>query len=160
MLPNAPDPTRCPKCGVATPEAERFCHGCGVDLDAERMAIVIEPKMRRARNWILAVGIVYLVSSVAFVLVGRVPREAGHIIIGVNAALCAIHIGLYFWAKRSPFPAAVVALVLFVTLHVANAILDPTTIPQGLLIKVAVLLALISAIQAGLEVVRLRGRKT
>jgi predicted nucleic acid-binding Zn ribbon protein len=158
MLPDHVDLDRCPKCGAATPAGERFCSGCGADVDAERLAVQIAPKMRRARNWILAVGIVYLVTSVAFVAAGMVPDEAKGILLGINGALCAIHIGLFFWAKSAPFAAAVVALVLFVTVHVANAVLDPTTIAQGIVIKAAFLAALIAAVRSGHEVVVLRGR--
>jgi hypothetical protein len=160
MIPSAIDYKTCPKCNVPTQADERFCHGCGADIEAERYAKLVEPKMKSARNWILAVGIIYLASAGLLVASGMFPREATTQILVVNGALCAIHIGLYLWAKSAPFPAAVVALVLFVTVQVVNAVLDPRSIVSGILVKIGMLLALSAAVRAGLDVNRLRNRQS
>ena len=69
--------------------------------------------------------------------------------------LCLVHIGLWWWAKTAPFAAAVVALVLFVTLQLVQAVIDPSTLARGVIIKVFFLVALVQAVMAGVEVQRL-----
>lgn len=62
---------------------------------------------------------------------------------------------LYFWARRSPLPAAIVGLVLFITLHVIDAIADPAQLATGWLLKIIVIVALAKAIEAGMKHKRL-----
>jgi hypothetical protein len=142
----------CPKCGAQLPPTDQFCGACGADRFKEGAGQgSADRALSQARGWILAIGIIYAVSALAFYLILRdnLPESAGAILLATNFGLCAIHLGLYFWARKAPFPAAVVALVLFVTVHVANAILDPTTLAQGLIVKALFLGALIRAVSLG-----------
>ncbi|HOX43117.1 MAG TPA: zinc ribbon domain-containing protein [Myxococcota bacterium] len=147
----------CPKCGAQLPPADQFCGACGADRfkDSEGKGSA-DRAMSQARGWILAVGIIYALSGLAFYLLLRdnLPEGAGATLLATNFGLCAIHVGLFFWARTAPFPAAVVALVLFITVHVANAILDPTTLAQGLIVKALFLGALIRAVSLGHKATR------
>lgn len=69
----------------------------------------------------------------------------------VNLVLAGVYFVLWLWAKRKPLPATVIALLLFVTTHVINAVLEPSTIYQGILIKILFTLALVRAIAAANE---------
>ena len=51
----------------------------------------------------------------------------------------------------------VTGLVVFVTLHLVEAVMDPTSIIRGILIKIIVIVLLVSAIQAGIKYRRLQG---
>ena len=63
--------------------------------------------------------------------------------------------GLWVWAKKSLLPAILVALAVFVTVHVASAIIDPKTIVQGIIIKIVALVALTRGVKAALAARRL-----
>lgn len=151
--------TRCSSCGADVPEGERFCGACGYDTHRDdHIATVLEPKLRQARGWILAVGIIYVVSAVMQVtlLPDRMADGDVVFVLALNTGLCLVHLGLWWWARTAPFAAAVVALVLFVTLQIVELALDPSSIGRGVIIKVLFLVALVQAVRAGVEVQRLR----
>ena len=64
--------------------------------------------------------------------------------------LGVLFIGLFFWARRSPLPALITALALFVGVHILAAVIDPSTLVQGVFVKVLFVAALIVAIKASL----------
>ncbi|TNF38611.1 MAG: zinc ribbon domain-containing protein [Deltaproteobacteria bacterium] len=146
----------CTSCGAVIAEGDVFCPACGYDTAHDAVIeSVYKPALARARGWILAVGILYTVSALIYVAVGRFGEEERNLVLGLNLGLSAIHVGLYFWARTSPFPAAIVALALFVTLHLTEAVIEPSSLVRGILIKILFLVALIKAVQAGLQVKRL-----
>ncbi|MFT7578954.1 MAG: hypothetical protein ACI9MR_000616 [Myxococcota bacterium] len=119
------------------------------------------PKLQSARRWILITGVMYAVMGLIYyaMYAKHLSGQGKAILLGTNLGLFAIHVGLWLWAKTSPFPAAVVALVLFVTLHTAEAVIDPSTITSGIIIKVIFLVVLFKAVSSGLEVRRLRQQR-
>ena len=151
--------TRCSSCQAEVPAGERYCGACGYDTHKnDHIETVLEPKLRQARGWILAVGIIYLASAAVQVAIAgdRVSSDEITFSFVTAGALFAIHLGLWWWAKTAPFAAALVALVLFVTLQVVWAAIDPESLARGLIIKVLFLIALIQAVKAGVDVQRLR----
>lgn len=74
-----------------------------------------------------------------------------------NIGLSVVYFGLWIWAKRKPFTAAVIALLLFLTVIVVNAVIEPKTLPQGIIVKILFIAALAKAISAGNEERRLAG---
>ncbi|MGE0396951.1 MAG: hypothetical protein AB7T06_09555 [Kofleriaceae bacterium] len=69
----------------------------------------------------------------------------------VNIALSVIYFGLWFWAKKNPYAAALVALLLFLTVIVISAVYEPSTLYQGILVKILFIAALAKAVTAGRE---------
>jgi uncharacterized iron-regulated membrane protein len=87
-----------------------------------------------------------------------VEREP-YLVLGLNWLLALIMAGLYLWSRRSPFPAVIAALAVFVVVHVANAVVDPVTIVKGIILKVIAIIALVKGVRAGFAVRALeRGR--
>lgn len=161
MLPDQSITESCLRCKAPMQLGETFCSACGANRDVELEAEAFAgPALRSARNWILAIGILYMVSAVLILGIAGVDfgSELGMQILGTNAALLVIHIGLFFWAKKAPFAAAVVALCLFITVHLINAIIDPTSIYQGIIIKILFLVVLIKAVSAGQQANRIRAQ--
>lgn len=78
----------------------------------------------------------------------RVVDRSEVLVIAFPVGLGLVFIGLFFWARRSPLPALMTALVLFVTVHVADAVLDPAALYRGIVMKVVVVLALLGGIRA------------
>lgn len=79
-----------------------------------------------------------------------VAHDRGQVklLLGINIALAAIYLGLFFWARRNALAATVTALILFITVHAINAVLEPKTIYQGIFIKILFVAALAAAISA------------
>jgi hypothetical protein len=90
-------------------------------------------------------GVTYTVGELRAVI-EREPYQ----LLGVNFLLAAIMLGLFFWAKKSALPATITALAVFVTVHVGNAIADPKTLAQGVLVKVFAVIVLTRGIRAAL----------
>jgi hypothetical protein len=78
-------------------------------------------------------------------------RGMVNMLLAINIALGALYMVLWWWAKRKPLPAAVIALLLFVTTHVINAVMQPESLAQGILVKILFTLALVRAITAANE---------
>ena len=148
----------CAQCGEAMPADARFCEHCGAKVldehEQDWHRTQIEPHLVKGRKWIGAVAILYALGGiVVFAL-----TENG-LVMGVNFALALIQTGLWFWAKSSLLPAAVTSLVLFVTVHLASAVIDPSTIVSGIFIKVVFVMVLLQTIRAGLQVRSLRAAR-
>lgn len=84
-------------------------------------------------------------------MVEREPLE----ILGLNLLLAAIMSGIWVWGRRAALPAILAALAVFVTVHVANALVDPASIVQGLAVKIIGTVVLVRGVRAGLEARRL-----
>lgn len=69
----------------------------------------------------------------------------------VNAILSVVMVGLAIWSRRAPLAAIVIAAATYATVQVANAIIDPTTIAQGIIVKIIVIAALLRGIQSALK---------
>lgn len=141
---------------------ETFCATCGSDRNAELRILGLElTALASARKWILGIGIWYVVSGFLTIAMmsDQLSADGKNLLLGISFGLCGAHVLLYFWAKKQPLPAAIVAMVLFVSLQLLNAVTDPSTIYKGVVIKVLFVVVLVKAIQAGYEVQRLRGQR-
>lgn len=68
----------------------------------------------------------------------------------VNYLLAAVFIGLWFWSRKAPLPATVTALCIYLAVQVFNGIVDPTTLMQGLIVKIICILGLLAGVRAAL----------
>jgi cytochrome bd-type quinol oxidase subunit 2 len=75
----------------------------------------------------------------------------------VNLVLTAVYFGLWIWARRNAFAAALSALLIFLTVVVVSAIVEPKTLYQGILIKIIVVGGLLTAVSAGYRARRISG---
>lgn len=71
-------------------------------------------------------------------------------VLGLNLFLATVMLGLWIWSKRALLPAIITALGIYVTVTVANALYDPTTIAQGLIMKIVIVAALVKGVQSTL----------
>jgi hypothetical protein len=78
-----------------------------------------------------------------------VKAEPVHALV-VNLVLAAIMGVLWLWARRAPLPAIAGARAVFVVVQVVSAVVEPTTIYRGIIIKVIALLALGKGLRAAL----------
>jgi len=68
----------------------------------------------------------------------------------VNLVLAAIMAVLAWWGRRAPLAAVLLATATYAVVIVANAIADPTTIGQGIIVKIIIIAFLVKGIKAAL----------
>jgi hypothetical protein len=68
------------------------------------------------------------------------------VILGV---LGAIYLGLWWWSQTNAFAAALIALLLYITANLVAAMVDPTSLLKGFIVKGVIIVALFSAVSAG-----------
>jgi hypothetical protein len=79
----------------------------------------------------------------------QVAREPLQALI-TNLVLAGLMGVLWLWARRAPLPAIGCALALFIVVEVASAVVDPTTIYKGIIVKVIAVGALVKGLRAAL----------
>jgi hypothetical protein len=176
-------PVQCPHCQAENEDGAAFCSECGkalpgatpttptvvtgdqvasTEVGQSIQAEQLQKQARGASAALIVVGVL-MVAGAAF-LYARFSGEAGvdagalRTLLITNLVLAAIYVGLGLWARRNPLPAAIVGLVLFVTMIAVGAILDPTSIAQGIIVKVVVVVALAKAIHAGVKYRQLKAQ--
>ena len=77
----------------------------------------------------------------------KLTPEAAVVVLVTLLVLAAIFFGLWLWAKKSPFAALLTTLIIFVTFHLLEAVIDPTTLFQGIILKIAFVVGLSTALQ-------------
>lgn len=138
---------RCPHCAADNVAGDSFCESCGKALPdpnwggprvvstsampstaagSRMLGDQLLKHTKRAANTLLVVGIVQLVLGgllAAVVMNTRGPASAqAPLLFGVQLTLGLLFIGLSFWARRSPLPAAIIGVALYSTLILLNVI--------------------------------------
>jgi hypothetical protein len=164
--------TACPHCDAPVTDAEaEFCESCGKalpslsdmgprvvtkrDLAATRAGQVLQAKdlqklTKRAANALLAVAILQAIfGTILLLIAAKQALEPIHFVAVYGIAV--LFFGLYLWARRNPLPAAIAGLVIFVTIHTVDALVDPPAILRGVLVKIIIVVILANAISAGVQ---------
>lgn len=79
-----------------------------------------------------------------------VEREPYQVLV-VNGILAVLMGVLWLWARRAPLPAIACALALYLVVQVVSAILDPSSIVKGIIIKLFAFGALYKGFKAALD---------
>lgn len=79
-----------------------------------------------------------------------IARERVQVFV-VPIGLGVVFLLLFLWAKRAPVPAIGTALALYVTAHLLTAIVDPTEIAKGIILKVLCILGLARGLKSALQ---------
>jgi hypothetical protein len=75
--------------------------------------------------------------------------------LATNMALAVMYFGLWLWAKKNALGAALVACIVYMTVIVASAIVDPSSLGQGIVMKGFIVVALVSAVSSAYKFRRL-----
>lgn len=110
--------------------------------------------VKSGRGYILAIAILQLLAGMLFFGVFSFAEEGGKNPAFLNlavtvSALGIVYLGLWMWAKRAPFAAALVALILYVSLLALDAVMQPEAIARGIIIKVLIIAGLTKAVSSG-----------
>lgn len=192
-MPNAFMPAvTCPHCAQPANAGDQFCQACGKALPSPLRS---GPQVVRAsdsattsvgrtmqidelkRLSMRAAGILIAVGVIQFIFAGIVwatssvliQRGASHAIlirtVTIVAGLGIVFLALGFWARKSPLPAAITGLVLYITVWVMDIIAGVIAVNRahgqgavayspfnGIIIKIFIVAILIRAVVAGLRV--------
>ena len=69
----------------------------------------------------------------------------------LNIFIATLMLGLSFWAKKSPLSATIIAAAIYAAVIVLSALVDPTTLANGIFMKAIIISLLYKGIKAGLE---------
>lgn len=108
-------------------------------------------ELRKARNWIIIVGLLMFVVDmfVVFVIYGdRLSFEVRNRVVIFDLIILGYFVAMWLLAKYKPVIACVLALCGFWGLHIYLASVDGTSIFQGIVIKILFTLALIRGIKS------------
>ena len=108
--------------------------------------------VKKARNVLFVIAAIQLFVGILFG-----TQEVGLtriFVIGILAFISLIFFLLGLWTNRKPFDAIITGLIIYSTLLIGDAILDPPSLAQGLIFKVVVYLLLFSALNNAREVQR------
>ena len=147
----------CPHCGAENSSVSAFCQTCGKAMpsampggprvvtantlpqsSAGRTLVTgdLQRQMKKASGALLAVAILQAIFGPVMLFIQKsqletqyhrtieIPALSYAIVFGIAGAFFA----LWFWSRINPFAAAIVGLVLFVTIHAVDAIADPATL--------------------------------
>ncbi|HPF37357.1 MAG TPA: zinc ribbon domain-containing protein [Phycisphaerae bacterium] len=171
--------SQCPHCSSDNAEGATYCRSCGKALPnpassgpriveysdvattaagSAAQVAELQKQIKKASGALLAVAILQWVVGGLLAVVGTklladrgVDTSAMNVVYVTVFGVGALFFGLYLWSRRSPFPAAVVGLVVFVSLHLLEALADPASIYRGVIVKVIIIAILIGAVKAGVR---------
>jgi hypothetical protein len=151
-------PISCTQCNASNDSRSKFCAQCSAPLKDYEFDLLHAPALREGRKWMGWVAVLYVIGGVLFAAITASGQGAGPAIavLALNLVLAATQGGLWWWAKRATFAAAVTSLALYVTVILIEAVFDPASLVRGWLIKIVFITALVKAIRAGLTVRRAR----
>jgi hypothetical protein len=150
-------PITCTQCQTENDSRSKFCETCASPLKDYEFDLLHAPALADGRKWMGIVSVLYVVGGVLMAAISWSSDQVTAIsILIVNLALAATQGGLWWWAKRATFAAAVASFALYVTLLLVEAVIDPASLFRGWLIKAFFIAALVKAIKAGLAVRRMR----
>ncbi len=69
----------------------------------------------------------------------------------ISVIVAAIFIGLGLWTKSKPYTAIVTGLIVFISLHLMQGIYDSSTIKNGIIMKIVVIVYLVKSINDAKE---------
>lgn len=151
----------CEHCQAENASDKKFCTQCrypvaGTDEEKGRFRSDIaknqillkdaETKIQSAKNIIYVLAALSLVIGV--ILFFSQDDVASLV---VYCVICILYLGLAVWCSSNPFGAILTAFILYITLQVLSAVVDPTTIISGILWKVIFIGAFIKGIRSASE---------
>ena len=143
-----------------------FCPSCGFPqrgTEADQKKFITDKRIlliqldgmhneiKKARNALfITAGIMVLSYGLGYLQVGTPALVEG-------AIVCSAFVGFGFWANKNPFPAVLTGLIFLVTLYILYAFVDPKTIISGIIVKIALISALIYGLKAAHQAKRFKG---
>lgn len=104
-------------------------------------------KKGNGSGWILALAIMQFLGGLILWAMSDTVGAVSVVSLVILMLLAAAFFGLWLWGRKSPFPALLTALILFVSMHLLDAVFDPATLLRGFLVKIVMLVGLSVALK-------------
>ncbi len=139
----------CSHCGKEMDATATFCDHCGYPengTDQQKSAFIgklafnrtwneeAKEKIKSARNTLYVLSGIMAVFG--FIQYGF---HESVVALGIDFGLSLIYLALAFWTDSKPLIAVLIGLLLYLTLIVVNAIVDPTSLFRGIIWKVVII---------------------
>jgi hypothetical protein len=174
----------CRKCGKEATDDQVYCSNCGDPLNGglkkespsspRDLVSSDEEEQRRlikeARISIMVVVVVIIISSllrwlqleselskIAPMLVDQDAVDMARVSIVGDFLLSAFFIFLFFLAKSSPFGATLTGFIVFITIIIVSAVIEPKSLIMGILLKILIIAVLVNGLRAGIGYKKIRG---
>ena len=156
---------RCAACYNFVLDNDVFCNSCGYPLqgtELEQKTFIAEKNNREieleAHNKAIktAAGALYWVAGI-FVVSGIIlyainaEANGGTVGLAINIVLAFIFFALALFSKSKPVVSLIIGLALYGLVILLNAIADPLTIVQGIIVKIFVVVYLVRGLRSAME---------
>ncbi len=138
------DPTICYHCkNEGLKLDEKFCSNCGFpqrgthdeqksfvigyQLEKETM-VDMKEKIVRARSILLFLGAINFIIGLALGIM-----QGNYLVIVIQTIISIIYIGLAIWSNKNPIPAFLTGFIFYITMLVMLALINPSTLTQGII---------------------------
>lgn len=169
----------CERCEAVPEAADVYCRGCGWAIPFESSGLTMIGKgklastpagrvvqlgearrlVRTASRSLFAIGILQLAFLALLVVLFYTmsPTASGLSpvpLITMGSLACSFFV-LGVWAWRSPLPATIVGLCLYISMWIVDIMIDPAALFRGILIRLIFIILLSRGVQAALNATRL-----
>ncbi|HEU5292197.1 MAG TPA: hypothetical protein VFU05_16215 [Cyclobacteriaceae bacterium] len=152
----------CDNCRIQNDSTLKFCPQCSFPMagtvdekrifrehigSQKRLLKEADKKIQQARIIILVMAGFALIQGLIQGF-GETEDFQGMV---VNVVLCIIYLILAAWCTQNPFGAILTALILYITVQLMNAFLDPTTMFSGIILKIIFIGGFVKGIRSAQE---------
>lgn len=143
---------------------DEFCPNCGFPLkgteteqgkfigqyilnNGSQRGNVIETtqNLDTARNILFVVAAFTLLAGVVLAAISDFNDEGVFLLI-TNLILAALYLALGLWSKKNAFGALLTGFIIYISIIILNAVLDPATIFKGIIFKVLIISYLLKGV--------------
>ena len=157
----SPQATDCENCSALVSNDQKFCSQCsfpanGSDSEKQSFRLHVssrkrflsdaQDKIKSSRYIMFGLAGLFLVVGL-FVCFGADDFAP----MVINIFCCIVYLILAAWCSKNPFGATLTALIIYGTLVVVNAFVEPTSLFSGIVIKIIIIVALVKGIRSAQE---------
>lgn len=153
--------TVCSFCKSPMEASDIFCQNCGHPengTDKQRAQFFAKRAMKKnkgidAENKIQSARNTLFILSGVIALSGFLVYKTTNSLIelGINLFVAFIFLTLAFWSERKPFVALLIGLLLYATLIIVSALIDPVSLVKGGIFKAGIIIFLGKGLYSALE---------
>lgn len=162
---NSSEQLNCKCCKTTVTENDSFCPNCGFPLkgtieeQGEFIGKFLTKKneeqewkrqVNNARTTLAVVGVLMIVTGGFYGLMNR--NSGGEIIFVVNLIIGLIYFFLSWWSNKNPFGAILTGLIIFISIYLLQAFINPSSLIEGVIIKVVVVTYMINGVVSAAKV--------
>jgi hypothetical protein len=106
-------------------------------------------KLNEVRTLLIIIGVLNFIVAilVATLLRDQLPSDVYAVALGTSLGFGALYVLFGLIVHQFPVPITIISLVLYVGVQVISGVMDPESIPRGLILKVIIIVALAKSIQ-------------